>query len=91
MKITKLIGVGTVLWAIIFLVDYIYELFQIKETSVVTTMTGLKITTVMTKEELNTHFALTLQALVLYLVFIVLFTLFGVFLQKRRTLARHDS
>jgi len=65
MKITKLIGVGTVLWAIIFLVDYIYELFQINETSVVTTMTGLKITTVMTKEELNTHFALTLQALVL--------------------------
>ena len=50
MKITKLIGVGTVLWAIIFLVDYIYELFQINETSVVTTMTGLKITTVMTKE-----------------------------------------
>ncbi|WP_290773721.1 MULTISPECIES: hypothetical protein [unclassified Exiguobacterium] len=91
MKITKLIGVGTVLWTIIFLVDYIYELFQINETSVVTTMTGLKITTVMTKEELNTHFALTLQALVLYLVFIVLFTLFGVFLQKRRTLARHDS
>jgi len=91
MKITQLIGVGTVLWAIIFLVDYIYELFQINETSVVTTMTGLKITTVMTKEELNTHFALTLQALVLYLVFIVLFTLFGVFLQKRRTLARHDS
>ncbi len=91
MKITKLISVGTVLWAIIFLVDYIYELFQINETSVVTTMTGLKITTVMTKEELNTHFALTLQALVLYLVFIVLFTLFGVFLQKRRTLARHDS
>jgi len=91
MKITKLIGVGTVLWAIIFLVDYIYELFQINETSVVTTMTGLKITTVMTKEELNTHFALTLQALVLYLVFIVLFTLFGVFLQKRRTLACHDS
>lgn len=91
MKITKLIGVGTVLWAIIFLVDYIYELFQINETSVVTTVTGLKITTVMTKEELNTHFALTLQALILYVVFIILFTLLGLFLQKRRTLARHDA
>ena len=37
MKITKLIGVGTVIWAVIFLIDYIYELFQINETSVVTT------------------------------------------------------
>ena len=91
MKLTKLIGVGTVIWAVIFLIDYIYELFQINETSVVTTMTGLKISTVMTKEELNTHFSLTLQALIMYLVFIVLFTLFGLFMQTRRTSARHDS
>ncbi|WP_026830231.1 hypothetical protein [Exiguobacterium antarcticum] len=91
MKITKLIGVGTVIWAVIFLIDYIYELFQINETSVVTTMTGLKISTVMTKEELNTHFSLTLQALLMYLAFIVLFTLVGLFMQTRRTSARHDS
>ncbi|HCN57735.1 MULTISPECIES: hypothetical protein [unclassified Exiguobacterium] len=91
MKLTKLIGVGTVIWAVIFLIDYIYELFQINETSVVTTMTGLKISTVMTKEELNTHFSLTLQALLMYLAFIVLFTLFGLFMQTRRISARHDS
>ena len=87
MKIKKYIGIGTVIWSIVFLIDYIYELFKITETSVVTTLAGLRITTVMTKEELNTHFSLTWQALVMYLVFLIVFVSLAVLinLKKRQT------
>ncbi|MEI5907981.1 hypothetical protein WAK64_13040 [Bacillus spongiae] len=78
MKIKKYIGIGTVIWSIIFLIDYIYELFKINKTSDVTTLTGLRITTVMTKEELNTQFSLTWQSLIMYLVFVIVFVSLGV-------------
>lgn len=83
MKITKLIDVGTVIQAVIFLIDYIYELFQINEISVVIRMTSLKTSTVIVKEEeeLNTHFSFTFQAFFIHFVFIALSNLFGFFVE----------
>lgn len=85
MKITKYIGIGTVIWSIVFLIDYIYELFKITETSEVTTLTGLHITTVMTKEELNTYFSLKWQALVMYLVFLIGFVSLAVLINSKKS------
>ncbi|EIT84383.1 hypothetical protein A374_16393 [Fictibacillus macauensis ZFHKF-1] len=84
MKITKYIGIGTVIWSIVFLIDYIYELSIITETSEVTTFTGLRITTVMTKEELNTNFSLTWQDLVMYLVFLIVFVSISVLINSKK-------
>ena len=91
MKITKYIGIGTVIWSIVFLIDYIYELFKITETSVVTTLAGLRITTVMTKEELNTHFSLTWQALVMYLVFLIVFVSLAVLINSKKRQTSYDN
>ncbi|ANU10842.1 hypothetical protein A1A1_01493 [Planococcus antarcticus DSM 14505] len=91
MKITKYIGIGTVVWAIIFLIDYIYELFKITETSVVTTLAGLRITTVMTKEELNTYFSLTWQALIMYLVFLIVFVSLALLINSKKRLTSYDN
>ena len=84
MKITKYIGVGTVIWSIVFLINYIYELFKITETSEVTTLTGLRITTVMTEEELHTNFSLTWQSLVVYLLFLIGFVSIAVLINSKK-------
>lgn len=91
MKITKYIGIGTVIWSIVFLINYIYELFKITETSIVTTLTGLRISTVMTKEELNTDFSLTWKALIMYLLFLIIFVSFAVLMNSKKRQTSHDN
>ncbi|MED1900001.1 MULTISPECIES: hypothetical protein [Bacillus] len=84
MKITKYIGIGSMIWAIVFFIDYIYELFQINESGSVTTLTGLRITTEMTKEELNTQFALTWQALLMYIIFLIIWVVISLLINSRK-------
>ncbi|NBK97224.1 MAG: hypothetical protein EOM50_04295 [Erysipelotrichia bacterium] len=72
MKQLKYAGYASLIWIVLFLFDYIYHLFQIEKSGVVTTLMGLKITTEMTISELNTQFSLTIQALLIYIIFIAI-------------------
>ncbi|MEG0408584.1 MAG: hypothetical protein RR623_06885 [Bacilli bacterium] len=82
-KLVKYIGSGSAAWVFIFLFDYIYSIFQINETSVITTITGLRISTIMTSSELNTTFTLTLNALLFYLIFIAIWVTIALLLNRR--------
>ncbi len=81
-KLTKAFSIGTTIWLIIFFIDYLYNLFQIDTTSVITTMTGLRISTVITETELNTTFSLTLQVVLIYFLFIGLWVILWFILLK---------
>ncbi len=72
-KIFKKISFATVIYFIVFLIDYVFELFQINESGTYLTILGLKIVTKMTPEELYTTFSLTWWVLITYIIFTVLF------------------
>lgn len=72
MKVTKVISISTIVWLIAFFADNIYELFQINKTSVVETITGVQIKTVMTDKKLDTVFSLTIKTAVIYVSFVVI-------------------
>ncbi len=59
MILKKSIIWGTTIWALLFIITGFITLFQINETTSVTTILGLKITTVFSDSELNTTFTLT--------------------------------
>lgn len=90
MKITKYIGIGSAIWMVVFLIDYIYELFQINKNGVVTTFSGLRITTEMTKAELNTQFSLTWQALIMYILFLVIWVGISLLISSRKRKDNRD-
>jgi ABC-type transport system involved in cytochrome c biogenesis permease subunit len=79
----KQISIASTFWIIIFLIDFIFELFQINKSGVRTTLLGLKITTKMTTNELNTLFSPTLNVLFGYLMFIIIW-LFVYYLLDRK-------
>lgn len=76
MKKIKYIGIFTIIWLAIFMGESIYELFQIEKSSTITTFLGLRIVTTMTKEELYNQFSLTSKAVFIYIVFIIVCSLF---------------
>ncbi|WP_202982893.1 hypothetical protein [Oenococcus sicerae] len=85
-RLVKQLSIASTCWAVIFLIDYLIELFQINHTSTITTLSGLKIVTQITPRELNTEFTLTFQSLCLYLTFVVIwFVIYSVikFMKKR--------
>lgn len=84
MKNIKNIGYGTITWLVIFVINYIYELFKINESGTIVTLTGLKITTLMTEKELYTEFSLTKQALVMYIGFIICWVIVCYFIYYRK-------
>ncbi|MGX8833284.1 hypothetical protein ACWG0P_03645 [Amedibacillus sp. YH-ame6] len=84
MKKIKLLSYGTIVWLIVFLIDYVVHLFQIDRSGVVTTLTGLKITTTMTSTELFTKFSLTLQTVIVYVCFIVIWMILCSVLQAKK-------
>lgn len=84
-KIIKTLYHGSIVWIVIFIVDSIYTLYQMNESGVKTTFSGLRIATVITTDELNTTFTLTLQAIWMYLLFISIWILlFSLSLLKKR-------
>lgn len=84
MKNIKYIGYGTITWMVIFVINYIYELFKINESGTIITLTGLKITTLMTEKELYTEFSLTKQSLVMYISFIICWFIVCYFINYRK-------
>ncbi len=72
MKYWKTFTLSSLVYLICFFLDYIVELFSINETSVKTTIFGLKIVTKMTMHSLNTTFSLTWYTLLTYVIFVLL-------------------
>ncbi|SEM80899.1 hypothetical protein SAMN05216431_10955 [Ligilactobacillus sp. WC1T17] len=71
MKKTNFFSLISMIYLIIFLIDTFVELFQINASKVITTVMGLEIKVSMTKEALNSHFALTWKVLATYLLFMI--------------------
>lgn len=72
MKYWKTFTLSSLVYLICFFLNYIVELFSINETSVKTTIFGLKIVTKMTMHSLNTTFSLTWYTLLTYVIFVLL-------------------
>lgn len=72
MKYFKQIIWASGIWLVLFLLDYLIELFQITKTSTVITFTGLKMNTTLTSSEIYTLFSPTLRILWTYLIFVCL-------------------
>lgn len=68
----KNFGIGSLTYIVVFLADYIYELFQINTNSTIVTMLGLKIKTVMTKAQIDSTFTLTWKILITYVIFMII-------------------
>lgn len=75
MRLSKSFGIGTCIYLLLFLVDYVIELFQITQSGQKITLFGLKISTIMTNHSLNTNFTLTFKTLIMYLIFMLLWML----------------
>ncbi|MDR3190642.1 MAG: hypothetical protein LBT80_05475 [Lactobacillaceae bacterium] len=72
MKYFHQIAIASIVYLIIFLLNYIYELFQITKTSEVTTLLGLNIKTTITPEELETIFSVTWRMGITYISFVAI-------------------
>lgn len=72
-KLFKKISLATVIYVVVFLIDYVIELFRITDSGTHVTIMGLRIVTEMTPEELFTTFSLTWQVLLTYIIFTIFF------------------
>lgn len=72
MRYMKQISLASTCWLIIFILDFVIELFQVTKSGTKETVLGLKIITRMTPHELNTVFSLTFKTLISYLIFILI-------------------
>lgn len=72
-RLFKKISLATVIYVVVFLIDYVIELFRITESGTHVTIMGLRIVTEMTPEELFTTFSLTWQVLITYIIFTIFF------------------
>ncbi|MFG6146846.1 hypothetical protein [Halobacillus sp. B23F22_1] len=82
MKLTKFIFIGTVVYLVLFLIDYLVTLFSINESGEYMSTLGLSIDMTMTEEELFTNFSLTPQVLVTFVSWLMIVCL--VFLVAKR-------
>ncbi|AZZ61239.1 hypothetical protein DSM07_08050 [Oenococcus sp. UCMA 16435] len=84
MKQIKYTSIGSTVWFAIFVLDYVIELFQINSSSKIVTFMGLKITTVMTKQKIDTVLSMTWKALIIYLIFIIIWIFAVTLISKNR-------
>ena len=82
MNYYKAFNVGSSIYLVVFMIDYIIELFSINSSGIKTTALGLKIITTMNEHSLNTNFSLTWEVLISYLIFILFFMFAFYFLKK---------
>lgn len=82
MNYYKALSTGSCVYLVIFMIDYVVELFSIDSSGTKITALGLKIITKMNNNSLNTTFSLTWKILILYLTFILLFMIIFYFLKK---------
>ncbi len=82
MKQIKYTSIGSTVWLVFFVFDYVIELFQINSSSKIVTFMGLKITTVMTKQKIDTVLSMTWKALIIYLIFIIIWIFAATLISK---------
>ena len=82
MNYYKAFNLGSSIYLVVFMIDYIIELFSINSSGIKTTALGLKIIITMSEHSLNTTFSLTWEVLISYLIFILLFMFAFYFLKK---------
>ncbi|MHA8042358.1 hypothetical protein ACWYYG_00070 (plasmid) [Staphylococcus xylosus] len=75
MKIAKVLTLSFIVWLILSLTDYLYELFQIDKSGTIVTLMGLRIESHITKDEINTYFSLTPQMIVSFLIILIILSL----------------
>ncbi|BDR59768.1 hypothetical protein KIM322_00290 [Lactobacillus xylocopicola] len=84
MNLNKAFKVGSSLYLLLFLLDYLIELFSISSSTVKTALLGLKITMKMSPATLDTVFSLTWQVLLTYLIFMIIFFTITYLFQKTK-------
>lgn len=84
MNYYKAFSTGSCIYLVIFMIDYVVELFSISSSGTTNTALGLEIITKMNNNPLNTTFSLTWKVLILYLVFILLFMSIFYFFKKTK-------
>ncbi|MCP3027074.1 hypothetical protein [Halobacillus sp. A5] len=72
MKLTKFIFIGTVVYLVLFLIDYLVTLFSIDESGEYMSTLGLSIDMTMNEQELFTNFSLTPQVLVTFVSWLLI-------------------
>ncbi|WP_101841962.1 hypothetical protein [Halobacillus sp. Marseille-P3879] len=72
MKLTKFIFIGTVVYLVLFLIDYLVTLFSIDESGEYKSTLGLNIDMTMNEEELFTNFSLTPQVLITFVSWLLI-------------------
>ena len=82
MNYYKAFNAGSSIYLVVFMIDYIIELFSINSSGIKTTALGLKIVTTMNEHSLNTTFSLTWEVLISYLIFILFFMFAFYFFKK---------
>ncbi len=84
MRYMKQISIASICWLIVFVLDFVIELFQVTTSGTKETIFGLKIITKMTTHELNTVFSLTFKALIFYLIFILIWLIIYSFIVRSK-------
>ncbi|ENH98203.1 hypothetical protein J416_01874 [Gracilibacillus halophilus YIM-C55.5] len=84
MKLTKFVFIGTIIYLLLFLIDYLVTLFSIDKSGVYKSKLGLEIDMTMNEEELFTTFSLTPQVLITYFTWIIIVCLGFFMIQKLR-------
>ncbi|KEP24832.1 hypothetical protein BA70_15005 [Bacillus zhangzhouensis] len=86
MRLPRWIFLGTILYLVAFLIDYITTLFSIDKSGVYMSKLGLKIDMTMNEEELYTNFSFTSQILIIYIIYILfIIALFAIVKFKKTT------
>ncbi|PRR89277.1 hypothetical protein C6W20_15385 [Bacillus sp. NMCN6] len=86
MRLPRWIFLGTILYLVAFLIDYITTLFSIDQSGVYMSKLGLKIDMIMNEEELYTNFSFTSQILIIYIIYILfIIALFAIVKFKKTT------
>ncbi len=70
MNYAKHLGYASTVWFALLVGDTLYELFQINSSESVHTLLGLKLTVLMTKHSLTTHFMLNWRVAIIYILFV---------------------
>lgn len=78
MKLAKIFTTSFVVWSALFLIDFLYELFQINGTENIVTLMGLKIDNQMSAQTITTTFGLTPRMLLSFAIVLIIVLLISI-------------
>ncbi|MCR1901388.1 hypothetical protein [Ligilactobacillus apodemi] len=80
----KTFTTGSVIFLFLLAIDFSIELFQINESGTVVTLFGVKIVTIMTKQELSNSLTLTYTTLISYLLTLLVWSVIRFIISQRK-------